>query len=236
MNIKVSDLSLKYFGGYLGVDMISFETNESMAILGNPMSGKTSLLRCIANLENYEGTIENDAKDMAFTFDIKTLKKNETVHDTLIYPLKLRNIPNAEEIVNTKAKLFNIDELLSFKNKELMDSDKKLVVLTRALLRDNDLYLLDNPLAGVENREKHFKTLLKEIEGKFVLYATDSLEEAKHFSKVMLLAYKKCIGLGKIEDLIASPKTVDVLKLLTTLTTNIRSQEMVKITSVNMDT
>ena len=216
MNIKVSDLSLKYFGGYQGIDMVSFEANESMAILGNSLSGKSSLLRCIAGLEKYTGSIESKAKEMVFTFDIKTLKKNDTVYNTLKYPLTLRNIQNADEIINEKAKIFGIRDLLNSKIKELTESEKKLVVLTRALLRDVDLYLLDNPLKGVENRERYFKTLLNEIKGKFVLYATDLKEEAQAFNKIMLLSYKKCIGIGSKDELIAQPKALDTLRLLTT--------------------
>ena len=214
MNIKVSDLSLKYFGGYLGVDMVSFETNESMAILGKSLSGKTSLLRCIAGLEKYTGTIENDAKEMVFTFDLKSLNKNATVKETLMYPLTLRNIKNAEDIVKEKSKIFGINEYLDTKIKELSQSDKKLVILTRAILRDADLYLLDNPLKDVDNREKHFKKLLEIMHDKFFIYTTDLSDEAKQFNKVMLMAYKKCIGVGTVDELALNPNSVDVWKLL----------------------
>ena len=218
MNIKVSDLTVKYFGGYLGVDKVSFDTNESIAIYGHTLSGKTSLLRAIANLEKFEGLVENSAKDMAFTFDLNSLKKSQTVYETLLYPLKLRGIQNADEIINLKSKTFLIEDILSTKIKDLNLSQKRIVILTRAMLRDNDLYLLDNPLKDVENREVYFKILLKEIENKFVLYSTDELDEAKVFNKILLLSYKKCIGFGTIDELLADPKTVDVYKLLTPYT------------------
>ncbi len=214
--ITVKDLYMKYFGGYLGVDMVSFDVNnESLAVYGKAMSGKTSLLRCIANLEKYEGQIYTNAKDLVFSFDLDSLKKNKTVKDNISIPLKLRKIPNIDEIVLNKAKIFHIDDILDKKIKDITFSQKRLTILTRAFVRDADLYLLDNPLKDVEDREKYFEILKEEIKDKFVVYATDSLEEAKAFNKVLLMAYKKGIAFGNINDMLKEPKTIDVLKLLT---------------------
>ncbi len=214
--ITVKDLYMKYFGGYLGVDMVSFDVNnESLVVYGNAMSGKTSLLRCIANLEKYEGQIYTNAKDLVFSFDLDSLKKNKTVKENISIPLKLRKVPNIDEIVLNKAKIFHIDDILDKKIKDITLSQKRLTILTRAFVRDADLYLLDNPLKDVENREKYFEILKEEIKDKFVVYATDSLEEAKAFNKVLLMAYKKGIAFGNINDMLKEPKTIDVLKLLT---------------------
>ncbi|MCR4874297.1 MAG: ATP-binding cassette domain-containing protein [Clostridia bacterium] len=214
--ITVKDLYMKYFGGYLGVDMVSFDVNnESLAVYGKAMSGKTSLLRCIANLEKYEGQIYTNAKDLVFSFDLDSLKKNKTVKENISTPLKLRKIPNINEIVLNKAKIFHIDDILDKKIKDITLSQKRLTILTRAFVRDADLYLLDNPLKDVEDREKYFEILKEEIKDKFVVYATDSLEEAKAFNKVLLMAYKKGIAFGNINDMLKEPKTIDVLKLLT---------------------
>lgn len=214
--ITVKDLYMKYFGGYLGVDMVSFDVNnESLAVYGKAMSGKTSLLRCIANLEKYEGQIYTNAKELVFSFDLDSLKKNKTVKENISIPLKLRKITNIDEIVLNKAKIFHIDDILDKKIKDITLSQKRLTILTRAFVRDADLYLLDNPLKDVEDREKYFEILKEEIKDKFVVYATDSLEEAKAFNKVLLMAYKKGIAFGNINDMLKEPKTIDVLKLLT---------------------
>ena len=214
--ITVKDLYMKYFGGYLGVDMVSFDVNnESLAVYGKAMSGKTSLLRCIANLENYEGQIYTSARELVFSFDLDSLKKNKTVKENISIPLKLRKVQNIDEIVLNKAKVFGIDDILDKKIKDLSITQKRLTILTRALIRDADLYLLDNPLKDVEDREKYFEILQKEIKDKFVVYSTDSLDEAKTFNLVLLMAYKKGVAFGNINDMLKEPKTIDVVKLLT---------------------
>ncbi len=216
MNLEVRDLYMKYFGGYLGVDMVSFDyEGGQMAILGKMLSGKTSLLRCIAGLESFEGKINLDAKDIVFTFDIKSLKKNSTVYDTIAYPLKLRKLQDIESKVSLAAKTFLVDDILNKRINSLDDDQKKLVILARAFSRDADLYLLDNPLKDLSNREAVFKILQNVMKDKNVIYATDKVDEAKAFEKIMLMAYKKCIGCGAFDELIKTPKTLDALKLLT---------------------
>ena len=214
--ITVKDLYMKYFGGYLGVDMVSFDVkDESLAVFGKVSSGKTSLLRCIANLEKYDGDICTSAKDLVFSFDLDSLKKNKTVKENIAIPLKLRKVSNIDEIVLKKSKIFGIDNILDKKIKDLSITQKRLTILTRSLIRDADLYLLDNPLKDVENREKYFEILKEEIKDKFVVYATDSLDEAKAFNSVLLMAYKKGIAFGNINNMLKEPKTIDVVKLLT---------------------
>ena len=216
INLCVKDLYMKYFGGYLGVDMVSFDyKGGGMAILGKMLSGKTSLLRCIAGLEDFDGKIDLDAKDIVFTFDIKSLKKNSTVYDTIAFPLTIRKVQDIPSKVSLAAKTFMVEDILKERIKNLNDDQKRLVILARAFSREADLYLLDNPLEDMENRQEVYKILQNVMKGKNVIYATDSLDEAKDFNSIMLMAYKKCIGLGAFKELIKAPKTLDVLKLLT---------------------
>ena len=213
--LKVQDLSLKYFGGYKGVDMVSFETNDSIAILGKKLSGKTSLLRCIANLEKYDGKIELNTINIVFTFDLKSLKKSKSVSYNIAYPLILRKEPNVDEKVLKIAKVLKIDSILNKSVKELSISEQRLVILARAFVRDADLYLLDNPLKDVDNREEYFEILKGLMKDKFVIYATDDVKEAESFNKILCMAYQKAIGFGSKEEILSRPKTIDVLKLFT---------------------
>ena len=213
--LKVQDLSLKYFGGYKGVEAVSFVTNDSIAILGKKLSGKTSLLRCIANLEKYEGSIELNAKDIVFTFDLKSLKKSKSVSYNIAYPLIIRKETNIDERVLNIAKIFKIDSLLNKSIKELNISEQRLVILARAFVREADLYLLDNPLLDVENRKEYFEILKGLMKDKFVIYATDNTYEAESFNKILCMAYQKAIGFGTKDELLSRPKTIDVLKLFT---------------------
>ena len=217
--LKVQDLYLKYFGGYLGVDMVSFETNDSIAILGKNLSGKTSLLRCIAGIEKYEGSMNTNAQNLAFTFDLNSLKKNNTVKENIAYPLVLRKETDIDDKVLAIAKRFKIQDLLDLQVNKLTDSEKRIVILSRTFVRDADLYLLDDPLKDVENREEYFKILKDVIKDKTVLYATTNKDEAVCFNKILCMAYKKAIGFGTKDEILKRPKTIDVLKLFESIKT-----------------
>ena len=214
LDLKVKDLYLKYFGGYLGVDMVSFETNESIAVFGKTMSGKTSLLRCIAGLEKYDGVVETNAKDIVFTFDLDSLKVKKTVKENIAYPLILRNETNVDDQVLSIAKRFGIDSIIDNPIAKLSKEQKRLVILARAFVRDADLYLLDDPLKDVEDREKYFQIILDLIKDKNVIYATTKKEEALSFNKMLCMAYKKAVGFGTAKEILSFPKSINVLKLL----------------------
>lgn len=216
--LKVDNLTVNYFGGYVGIEAVSFSVQEKeiMPFFGYKFSGKSSLARAIAGLEKHSGDIkffDDVEKQMVYSFSFDQLKKNELVKDTLAYPLKIRKIYD-ENIVINKAKYYLIEDLLYKKIKELTDEQKAIVCLCRAMIRDCKLYILDNPLSSLssENREKYFELLKKDLVGKTAIYTTDIYDEAyKLNEKVGIISRGKLQQIGTKEEILKRPNSVACL-------------------------
>ncbi len=207
---------MTYFGGYIGVDTVSFkmQNKDHFVIYGKTLSGKSSLLRAIAGIEEYKGKIEFfNVKERVFSFDEKSLKKNDTVFNSLAYPLKIRNINNFVSVVLEQTKKYKIENILNEKIKNLSLEQKKIVLIARALIRNADIYLFDDVFKDIKDRyDEIFNIFTKDIEGKSVIFATSDINEAFSVSNVVsIMAYKKYIQRGIKEELLKLPKNREVL-------------------------
>lgn len=220
--LKVQNLSNKYFGGNAGVRVANFEMNEkeTLILLGKSFSGKSSLLRCILGLEKYNGEVllyDDIDKKMSYTFDDRSLIRNNTVFDTLAYPFVIRKETNFDEIIINQAKKYDIEKILYKKIKYISKDEKKIVLLARAMIRQNNLYVIDNPLKDVDYslRLKIFEIFKNDCKDKSVIYATDKQEEAIAFeSRIAIMAYGQLMQIGYEKELLKYPKNRMVLTSL----------------------
>ena len=218
-SVVVEDLYMRYFGGDLGVDMATFSINGDgvFAIYGKAQSGKSTVLRCIAGLEKYQGKIElSEIKDIVYSFDTKSLKMYSTVLENLLIPLKLRGVENAEDIALSRMKKYGIEDLKDKKVRELSLDEKSIVVIARCFERDADLYLLDDVLKNIDDRHDEILNILKDdLKGKMVVFATSNIDDAFSVSDtVSIMAYKKYIQRGTKEELLKCPKSRETLMAL----------------------
>ncbi|MCI7401193.1 MAG: ATP-binding cassette domain-containing protein [Christensenella sp.] len=220
--LKVEDLSMKYFGGNWGVKVASFSlnANEHMVLLGKSLSGKTSLLRAIAGLEKYNGNIsfsKDVSKNLAFSFDLNSLPKHDKVYDVLAYPLIIRKENNIDEIVKAQAKKYKLNNILDCKVNKISQDYKKILLLARCMIRQNDLYLIDNPLKDMDEklRQEIFEIFLLDSKDKCVIYSTDNyLEAIKMNCKIAIMAYSQLIQFDTLDNLTSKPKNRMVLENL----------------------
>ena len=97
--LDVKHIRVNYIGGYKGLDDVSLvlKEGERLIVYGLDGCGKTTLLRTLAGLEEYDGEIMYDGanidgislkdRNIGFTFDKKSLNKNKTVYQILSYPM-----------------------------------------------------------------------------------------------------------------------------------------------------
>jgi multiple sugar transport system ATP-binding protein len=136
---------------------------EFLVLVGPSGCGKTTAMRMVAGLEEIsEGRIiigdrvVNDLppkdRDVAMVFQSYALYPHMTVYDNLAYPLKLRKVPKAErdQRVREAARTLDIEPYLDRKPKQLSGGQRQRVALGRAIVRNADLFLMDEPLSNLD--------------------------------------------------------------------------------------
>ena len=196
-SLKLNGVTKTYPSGVRALYNTDLETSdkEFLVILGGEESGKSTLLRVIAGLEDCTAgkilidgkemnEVEPKDRDIAMVFRGDALYPALTVYDNLAFGLKIRKAQQSliEQRVKAVSSILGLDGVLFRKPKALTAMQKQLVALGRAVVREPKLYLFDEPLAGLDSNLK--ATVLNVIinmqarmQGTFV-YATKNVGEA----------------------------------------------------------
>jgi len=199
--IEVKNLNLAFTKEYYALYNINLKVNKNdkVCLFGDSESGKTTLLRVLAGLEEYkEGQIlinDKNLKQIDFSKDVNlgyisykpVFFNNKTVYENLYYVLQIRHIDevNIAVKINEVLKEFKIENLLHLKIKQLTSFQKILVQLARVSLRDIEIFLIDNVFKNLTTEEeaillKHLLSLQKK-DATFII-ATSNLNLAKKLS------------------------------------------------------
>lgn len=196
-NLQLKDLSKIYPSGALALYKVNLQLSdgEFIAVIGGEKSGKSTLLRLIAGLEEVtEGEIDVGGKnmtevvskdrDVAMIFQGSSLYPSLNVFENMAYGLRMRKVSNTvvERRVKAAAEILGLGDVLYRKPKMLTAEQKQKAAFGRAIVREPKLYLLDDPLSGVspEVRERLRSVLINlqmRMSGTF-LYATKNVNEA----------------------------------------------------------
>ena len=142
---------------------ITINDGEFVVLVGPSGCGKTTLLRMVAGLEDItEGEISigdktvNDVapkdRDIAMVFQNYALYPHMSVFDNMAFSLKLRKLPKDEidQKVKDAAKTLVISELLDRKPKALSGGQRQRVAMGRAIVRNPQAFLMDEPLSNLD--------------------------------------------------------------------------------------
>jgi multiple sugar transport system ATP-binding protein len=155
----------KRFGEVVAVNdvNIAVKDKEFLVLVGPSGCGKSTTLRMIAGLEELsDGNIYigdrlvNDVapkdRDIAMVFQSYALYPHMSVYDNLAFGLKLRKTPRKEieQRVNQAAEILSIRELLQRKPKQLSGGQRQRVALGRAIVREPQVFLMDEPLSNLD--------------------------------------------------------------------------------------
>ncbi|MEM7759717.1 MAG: ABC transporter ATP-binding protein [Cyanobacteria bacterium P01_A01_bin.40] len=205
--LKLQNLQKKYRPDVIPVKDISLEIDdgEFLTLLGPSGCGKSTLLRLIAGLEppsrgevfiageNVNRRAPGD-RNMAMVFQSYALYPHMTAAENIATALKLRKMPDAEikRRVNEAAQKLELTSLLNRKPGQMSGGQRQRVALARALVRDPEVFLLDEPLSNLdallrEQVRAQLKQLFKN-QNKPVVYVTHDQTEAMTLStKVAVL-------------------------------------------------
>ena len=163
--IKITDVGKIYPNGTRALGDVNIEINdgEFVVLVGPSGCGKTTLLRMVAGLEDItEGEIFIGEKlvnevapkdrDIAMVFQNYALYPHMSVYDNMAFSLKLRKL-SKEEIdkkVKDAARTLEISELLERKPKALSGGQRQRVAMGRAIVRNPEAFLMDEPLSNLD--------------------------------------------------------------------------------------
>ncbi|MGR9073202.1 MAG: ABC transporter ATP-binding protein [Gammaproteobacteria bacterium] len=154
-----------YDGGHRAVDGVSLavEDGELMVLVGPSGCGKSTLMRMAAGLEEIsEGEIRIGARvvndippqerNVAMIFQNYALYPHLTVRGNLAFPLRMRGLARGEidRRVRSTASMLDLTDLLERRPKALSGGQRQRVAMGRAIIRDADVFLMDEPLSNLD--------------------------------------------------------------------------------------
>jgi multiple sugar transport system ATP-binding protein len=163
--IVLRDLSKRFSNGFEAVKELSLEIAEAelLVLVGPSGCGKTTALRMVAGLEDISsgdlyigGTRMNDVpekdRDIAMVFQNYALYPHMTVAQNIAFSLKLARRPKSEirERVQKTARLLGLEELLDRRPKQLSGGQRQRVAMGRAIVREPQAFLMDEPLSNLD--------------------------------------------------------------------------------------
>jgi multiple sugar transport system ATP-binding protein len=163
-SVTLSEVNKKY-GSVTAVRSLDLgiRDGEFMVLVGPSGCGKTTALRMIAGLEDITGgeikigeRVVNDVeprdRDIAMVFQNYALYPHMSVYENMAFGLKLRKLPKSviEKRVGEAASLLGIESYLQRKPKELSGGQRQRVALGRAIVREPQVFLMDEPLSNLD--------------------------------------------------------------------------------------
>ena len=223
-NVTLQHVS-KSFGKVLAVDDVSIkiEDKQFVALLGPSGCGKTTTLRLIAGLETLtSGDIHigdrlvNDLsprdRNIAMVFQSYALYPHMSVYDNMAFPLKIRKTPKDEikKRVSHAASVLGVQELLERKPKELSGGQQQRVALGRAIVRNPEVFLLDEPLSNLDAKLRvYMRAELKRLQrslGVTTIYVThDQVEALTMSDKIAVMNEGKLQQIDGPDELYSKP-------------------------------
>jgi sn-glycerol 3-phosphate transport system ATP-binding protein len=192
---------------------------EFVVIVGPSGCGKSTLLRMVAGLEDITGgaiaiggrvvnELEPSERDIAMVFQNYALYPHMSVYDNMAYGLKIAKVSKAEidTRVNKAAAILELSKLLDRKPRQLSGGQRQRVAMGRAIVRQPQVYLFDEPLSNLDAKLRaqtrlEIQKLHREL-GVTSLFVTHDQVEA------MTLAQRMLVMNAGIVEQIGTPETV----------------------------
>lgn len=210
-----------------GIDL-EIEHNEFIVLVGPSGCGKSTILRMIAGLEDITaGEIAIDDRvvnelapkdrDIAMVFQDYALYPHLNVFQNLSFGLEMKKLPTTEikERVAAAAKILNITELLDRKPKHLSGGQRQRVAMGRAIVRDPNVFLFDEPLSNLDAKLRtQMRTEIKKLHrtvATTIVYVThDQVEAMTLADRIVVLRNGSIEQVGKPEQVYNQPSTIFV--------------------------
>ena len=217
---------------------LSVASGEFVVLLGESGCGKSTTLRMIAGLETVtEGSVfiggrdvtnvPPMSRDIAMVFQNYALYPHMNVAQNMSFALRLGGRPQAEidAKVAKAAQILNIEHLLARKPKELSGGQRQRVAIGRAIVREPEVFLFDEPLSNLDAKLRgHMRAelaLLHKRLGKTTVYVThDQVEAMTLADRIVIFDKGQIQQVGTPSDVFNLPATLFVAGFIGTPTMN----------------
>ncbi len=216
---------VKHFGEVKAVDGVELLSSEEefLVLLGPSGCGKTTLLRMIAGLDKPSAGdvliggqvvthLPPRARGIAMVFQSYALYPHMTTYKNIAFPLKAMGMLKEEmkKKVEWSAKMLAIEALLQRKPRELSGGERQRVALARALVREPNVFLLDEPLSNLDAKlrataREELHRFQKEVAITTIYVTHDQIEAMGMGDRIAVMNAGKVCQLGKPEDVYSDP-------------------------------
>jgi multiple sugar transport system ATP-binding protein len=215
----------KRFGSLTAIEDISLEVEdgEFLVMLGPNGAGKTTTLRCVAGLEKPDaGQVLCDQADLtgrsvaernvAFVFQNYALYPRKSVFENMASPLRARRQARSSvrPEVERVAALLHIGHLLNRRPAQLSGGEQQRVALGRALVRQANVFLMDEPLTNLDFKLRvemrtELKRLHNELEYTFFYVTNDQVEAMTMADRIAVLDHGQLQQVGTPRQVYDNP-------------------------------
>ena len=241
-NLKVTE------AGVIAVQEFNLEIKdkEFIVLVGPSGCGKSTTLRMIAGLEEISGgelyigdKLVNDVapkdRDIAMVFQNYALYPHMTVYDNIAFALKLRHTPK-EEIdrkVKEAAEILDITQYLGRKPKALSGGQRQRVAIGRAIVREPQVLLMDEPLSNLDAKLRNqmraeIIKLRQRINTTFIYVTHDQTEAMTLGDRIVIMKDGEVQQIGTPQEVFNHPYNLFVAEFIGSPKMNIFDAKLVK--------
>ena len=222
--IRYSDVT-KSFGAVDAVRHLSLEVDdgEFVSYVGPSGCGKTTLLRLLSGLEPVSSgdihignrnvtALSPKERNVAMVFQNYALYPHMTVAENIGFGLRVRGVDRGtrDESVRRAASLLELDGLLERKPRELSGGQRQRVAMGRAIVREPDVFLMDEPLSNLDAQlrsqmRSEIRALHRRLGATMVYVTHDQIEAMSMADRIVVLNKGEIQQVGTPDELYSAP-------------------------------
>lgn len=224
-DVKLKNIKKVYDKNVVAVQEFSLDIadKEFIVLVGPSGCGKSTTLRMVAGLEEItsgelyiDDKLMNDVapkdRDIAMVFQNYALYPHMTVFENMAFALKLRKVPKAEieQKVQEAAEILGIEELLKRKPKQLSGGQRQRVAIGRAIVRNPQVFLMDEPLSNLDAKLRNqmraeLIKLRQRIDTTFIYVTHDQIEAMTLGDRIVIMKDGFIQQIGTPQDVFNEP-------------------------------
>jgi multiple sugar transport system ATP-binding protein len=225
-NVILKEIEKVYPNGFKAVHGIDLEVKdgEFMVLVGPSGCAKSTTLRMVAGLEEITGgtisigdqvvnNIPPKDRGIAMVFQNYALYPHMTVYENMAFSLKLKKMAKDEidKKVKEAAKILDLEEVLKRRPKELSGGQRQRVAVGRAIVRDPEVFLFDEPLSNLDAKLRvHMRVQLSQLHKRLkstMIYVThDQVEAMTMGDRICVMNFGKIMQVDTPLNLYHYPK------------------------------